>query len=216
MPPMGGGVDMAKTDFNWLTPMSIEQAVEFSLYDLYKFQIPRDSGYIYLMWAQGTNFFKIGYSENPERRLSEINRAATKMPFQVMLLAQWYTPTMRLSEAYLHRIFKDMREEGEWFLFNTYTLSLLGEIGTPRVIAASLYRQLLNHAHQSNVVDINRAIQEFPQFEPEALGAKSIGLIEDIIQNSLAGKGVWFWEENSAFAQTPLAAQIKGIWEDAA
>lgn len=76
--------------------------------------IPREPGYIYVLKAVGTNYYKIGKSIEPDRRILEI---APKMPFDVRFAWVIRTEFMSLAESRLHDIYEDHRANGEWFLF---------------------------------------------------------------------------------------------------
>ena len=77
--------------------------------------IPREPGYIYVLRAVGTNYYKIGKSIEPDRRILEI---APKMPFDVRFAWVIRTEFMSLAEIRLHELYADNRANGEWFLFN--------------------------------------------------------------------------------------------------
>lgn len=67
---------------------------------------------LYLM-ENSTGLFKIGISQSPERRLSQIKNASG---LTVKLLAVWDTEEdARTVEQRLHKKFKDKRKHGEWF-----------------------------------------------------------------------------------------------------
>lgn len=67
---------------------------------------------LYLM-ENSSGLFKIGISNNPERRLSQIKNASG---LSVKLLATWETSEDAYTvEQRLHKKFKDQRTHGEWF-----------------------------------------------------------------------------------------------------
>lgn len=71
--------------------------------------------YVY-MFKSGENKYKIGVSENVERRLKELN----ERPYPVELFAVSEKPFYRAFEVerFLHEIHEDDRISGEWFEIN--------------------------------------------------------------------------------------------------
>jgi len=89
--------------------------------------VPYEQGYVYLIHAVGSNYYKIGKSVNPDRRILQI---APQMPFPVRFIHLWHSNFMSLGEAYLHRVFQEHRTNGEWFAFAPEQLcSLLTSLG---------------------------------------------------------------------------------------
>ena len=76
--------------------------------------LPYEQGYVYLVHAEGSKFYKIGKSTNPDRRIIQIS---LKMPFPVRLKKIWRSNFMSYSEKFLHSFFDHLRVNGEWFLF---------------------------------------------------------------------------------------------------
>lgn len=74
--------------------------------------IPREPGYVYLIHAVGTEYYKIGKSINPDRRILQIS---PKMPFNVKFVRVWRTYFMSLAEKMLHEQYAYCRVNGEWF-----------------------------------------------------------------------------------------------------
>src|SRR5262245_38436826 len=66
--------------------------------------------YVYVIHAAGTNRIKLGVSEQPLKRLRELQ---TGSPYQLRLIAQW--PGNRLLETTLHERLGAYRVSGEWF-----------------------------------------------------------------------------------------------------
>ena len=84
--------------------------------------VPYEYGYVYLIWAKGTNIFKIGKSINPDRRVTQISPV---MPYPLEVVLKWRTPFMSLSERWLHLIFQESRMQGEWFRLEHGELQLI-------------------------------------------------------------------------------------------
>lgn len=76
--------------------------------------VPYEPGYIYLINAVGSNYFKIGLTKNPRQRIKQIS---PKMPFETEYVLLWRTLFMHHAEKYLHDYFEECRANGEWFLF---------------------------------------------------------------------------------------------------
>jgi hypothetical protein len=74
--------------------------------------IPYEPGNVYLLNGVGTNYFKIGKTNNPSRRFKEIG---TKLPFEVEAIHVWPTYFMSLAEKQIHQHHKEERLNGEWF-----------------------------------------------------------------------------------------------------
>lgn len=70
-------------------------------------------GHVYLMQAEGTNRFKIGYSKNPEQRAMSLK--FPQMPFKIKLLYQFRCLNMNWWERSLHDYYSEYRVNGEWF-----------------------------------------------------------------------------------------------------
>ncbi|MER6503708.1 GIY-YIG nuclease family protein [Streptomyces sp. NPDC001455] len=73
---------------------------------------PSGSSFVYVIGPPGSNRVKIGTSNNPEKRLKELQ---TGNPDRLEVL--WSTPGGRELESMLHRAFAAYRVEGEWFDF---------------------------------------------------------------------------------------------------
>lgn len=69
-----------------------------------------DQEFVYIIHAVGTNRIKIGFSINPQKRLSELQIGS---PFRLEMLGYW--PGGKRCEKLLHRHFKNFRKTGEWF-----------------------------------------------------------------------------------------------------
>ncbi len=77
-------------------------------------------GFIYLMHAKGTEFFKIGRSFDPTQREYQLND--TKAPFEIELLKQISTAKVKRAEHILHEYFSKKRIRGEWFRLDPFEL----------------------------------------------------------------------------------------------
>lgn len=75
-----------------------------------------ESGYIYFVHADGTNRYKIGLTNNLDRRMKELN--GKQSPVENRL--QWSIEVcdMRSAEKDLHDRFHARRVHGEWFQFS--------------------------------------------------------------------------------------------------
>jgi len=75
-----------------------------------------EAGFIYFVHADGTDRYKIGLTNNLDRRMKELN--GKQSPFENRL--QWSIEVcdMRLAEKDLHDRFQARRVNGEWFQFS--------------------------------------------------------------------------------------------------
>ena len=76
--------------------------------------IPYAPGFVYVIQAVGTNYYKLGKTSNPDRRLLQI---APQMPFSTRFVKVWRTNFMSVAESWLHNHFAKNRTNGEWFEF---------------------------------------------------------------------------------------------------
>ncbi len=81
-----------------------------------------NSGYIYLMHAKGTNYYKIGRSIHPTKREYQLNN--TKGPYDVELIKHIKTRHDVNAEKLLHGHFSKKRKRGEWFELDPFDLHL--------------------------------------------------------------------------------------------
>lgn len=71
------------------------------------------TGYIYLMHAEGTEWYKIGQSVSPTARTKQLG---TQGPFDVRLIDSFQVSDMDYTERWWHRHFAEKRANGEWFV----------------------------------------------------------------------------------------------------
>jgi hypothetical protein len=73
------------------------------------------TGFVYLVWAKGTDKYKIGSSGYPERRIKELQVGSPiKLEFVVCKESESY----EAEERTLHRKWKNCNSHGEWFTFH--------------------------------------------------------------------------------------------------
>lgn len=77
--------------------------------------IKREPGYVYIMWAKDSPYYKIGKTSNPHRRLGQI---APKMPFTTEIACVIKTDNMTVLERHMHECYEPYRVNGEWFLLD--------------------------------------------------------------------------------------------------
>ncbi len=111
----GSKVELVRRLANWLNDKEEYQDVasmvadELPEIDTKRHKSPNE-GYVYLL-GWGTNY-KIGRSDNLERRIKEIS---TALPDSANLIHTIRTDDPSGIEAYWHRRFVDKRGNGEWF-----------------------------------------------------------------------------------------------------
>lgn len=80
----------------------------------------KNCGYVYLFKCG--DYYKIGYTENVERRVEELDRR----PYSLNVLAvsrALLKPHARTVEQFLHNHFTDYKINGEWYYFDEYTVN---------------------------------------------------------------------------------------------
>lgn len=69
-------------------------------------------GYVYMMHAVGTTFYKIGHATNVEKRWYGIDAAC---PLPVVIVHKTYVTVQTEGEYYWHQLYRYQRVKGEWF-----------------------------------------------------------------------------------------------------
>jgi hypothetical protein len=72
-------------------------------------------GYVYLIWQENTSFYKIGCTNNINKRLSMLQ---TSHSSKLHLLGTIETEEHVRKEGYLHNKYKNHHIKGEWFNFH--------------------------------------------------------------------------------------------------
>ena len=75
-----------------------------------------EAGFIYFVHADGTDRYKIGLTNNLDRRMKELN--GKQSPFENRLQWSIEVSDMRSAEKDLHDRFNTRRVNGEWFQFS--------------------------------------------------------------------------------------------------
>lgn len=83
-------------------------------------------GFVYFLNAVGTDRYKIGLTNDIDRRLKELN--GKQAAFEVKLLWSIAVSDMRAAESWLHEKLSDRRVHGEWFQFDEDELSQVREL----------------------------------------------------------------------------------------
>jgi hypothetical protein len=73
------------------------------------------AGYVYLVWAKGTDMYKIGSAGYPEKRLPQLQ---TGSPVELELIASKAFENHEFEEKRLHLYWRLFRVQGEWFKFH--------------------------------------------------------------------------------------------------
>lgn len=73
------------------------------------------AGYVYLIWVEGTDKYKIGSSAYPNKRVKELQ---TGCPLKLRLICEKLSETPDFEEKKLHDRFADFRTIGEFFCFS--------------------------------------------------------------------------------------------------
>lgn len=73
-------------------------------------------GYLYLIKAEDSETYKIGITKkSPEKRLKTLQ---TGNPEKLILCETYQSEHYRKMETHIHRVLKERRLEGEWFLLD--------------------------------------------------------------------------------------------------
>lgn len=79
------------------------------------------AGYVYLLHGVGTNFYKVGHTNNLDRRIKQISPI---LPFRLELIHSIKTDNRYALEAFFHNKFRASRQKGEWFELSPEEISL--------------------------------------------------------------------------------------------
>lgn len=100
--------EISEHNTNWAMVQATNQVIA-NLRQINKREPPRE-GWIYIL--AGGGFYKIGRTEDPNRRLAQIS---PKLPFEVEVAHIFYSEDVIQEEADLHERFKHQHTNGEWF-----------------------------------------------------------------------------------------------------
>ena len=89
-----------------------------------RLRLAKGWGFVYIF--KGADYYKIGYSNRPPRRMIDIS---PKLPFSLRLICSIETNNAIALEAKLHQQFADKRLRGEWFSLNECDISAIKELG---------------------------------------------------------------------------------------
>mgnify|MGYP002413311808 CR=1 FL=1 len=82
--------------------------------------------YLYLITST-SGHVKIGYSNDPVRRLAELRKTQGPYHYELEYLWEFYEEKQaRYIEGVVHKMFKDRRVNGEWFILTVGDLLELG------------------------------------------------------------------------------------------
>ena len=106
-----------------------------------------DPGFVYLMHAKGTRFFKIGRSFDPTQREYQLNN--TKSPVEIELLSQISTINAFKAEYILHEYFSNKRTRGEWFELDPFELHTIMSLDENKMNKCLTDKNHLKDLHKS-------------------------------------------------------------------
>ena len=96
--------------------------------------------FVYIIQAGNTNLYKIGYTNNPERRIKGLQ---TGNPQSLRFVTIYETPNPRELERKIHDIVAREKMVGEWFEID-HVDSLIFEINTKLRVT---HRELFHDQH---------------------------------------------------------------------
>lgn len=106
-----------------------------NMHDISAETVPAE-GYVYFI--KGGDAIKIGYSMNPALRLAQLQTGSSEM---LELLG--FIEGSEVTESDLHRQFKDIQKNGEWFYADDDLVDFIDHaMGRPIVMAPSPYEAL--------------------------------------------------------------------------
>ena len=73
------------------------------------------NGYLYFIKSENDNFYKLGVSFNPKRRLADID---SYVPFNLEILSMHYFENVYEIEQHFHEKYKMHKTKREWFKFD--------------------------------------------------------------------------------------------------
>lgn len=133
-------------------------------------------GYVYIIHATGTNRIKLGFSNEPEKRLADLQ---TGSPFPLALIGT--CPGSAKLERRLHSQLKDRHRTGEWF-----------EIDPQEALKLLLDASKQEEARRISIYDVPgvtlearheaRALLKHPDPEVQASAQRIIDLLSRSIQ----------------------------------
>lgn len=95
--------------------------------DIDAFYEGESPGYVYLMHAAGTKWYKIGVSKQPEVRQEQLS---TKTPYEVVMISHYSDIDPLVAEKEWHKAFADKRVRGEWFELSDADIEEFKEIAS--------------------------------------------------------------------------------------
>ena len=123
----------------------------------------QQSGFVYILHAEGTNRFKIGYSAKPQNRCQDINQQS---PFPIKLIHYYPSDDAYRDEQKLHKMFNHRRVHGEWFFFDSveHIKGLIDEFFEIKLVAKNTELLLSTNVNSRWNKDSN--LSQYPN-EPE-------------------------------------------------
>jgi len=74
-----------------------------------------DVGTLYILRATTTDFYKIGFSSNPDHAETRKRNLQTGCPFKLEIVLSVNTFYFRYIEKFLHIVYSSQNTQGEWF-----------------------------------------------------------------------------------------------------
>jgi hypothetical protein len=127
---------------------------------------------IYLIKCTADNTCKIGYSRNPNTRLSGVQ---TGNPNELNL--EYVIDGNKKDEANLHEKFKDYRIRGEWFEYSVDIKEYFSNEKPSRDLSIDKYRKITFEVKSGEIEFKLRVLREFQEEYPQSHVGGSIGLM---------------------------------------
>jgi hypothetical protein len=130
-------------------------------------------GYVYLVWAEGTDRYKIGSAGYPAKRLPQLQ---TGSPLPLQLIAEKEATDYERQERLQHQRWAKQRVQGEWFQFHPTQMpevlagfDLIDTFSFNRIVEvhSELGEEMLKH-FEISLKEHSEAIAQFDQTPAEA------------------------------------------------
>lgn len=124
--------------------------------------------YVYFIHAESTNRVKIGYSENPTKRVCELQ---TGSPYFLKLIKTW--PGSTGLERAVHESFSGRRRVGEWFEIEEFEFPEALEMIDSLIGLFAVASIVTKKTKQTKVQDVPADVEVFRELRPIRAAFKS-------------------------------------------
>jgi hypothetical protein len=134
------------------------------------------AGYVYLVWAKGTDMYKIGSAGYPAKRLSQLQ---TGSPVELELVAEKEFEDHERQEKLMHEKWSKLRSHGEWFRFHPLQM--------PQVLAGfSLMDKWSHDRLAKEVAELQKSLDKCVEESRSTATQAVLDSLEESSKNALA------------------------------